>query len=88
VSHEPDLNKIPESLRPLAWQPMYLNREWSDGQTLLVAVPVRNGRGSDWHYEFSIVRIAIDVEYFRVLEADETWGWDLDDADYFVEVRK
>lgn len=88
MTRAPDITKIPSSVRLLEWQRMDPLREWSDGQQLLVAVPVRRGGIDDqWAYELDVVQIDCDVDRFRVTCNGEVWGWDLDDADYYVEIH-
>ena len=59
----------------------------SDGMSLLVAVPVCIDPGrpeGGWYYEMSVVDVSCDEHYFNVCCQGEPWGWDLDDADWFV----
>ena len=85
--HKPDRAKIPKPLQALNWIEMPEGAEWCDGMTLLVAVPVSNL--VNWAYEFSVVRIFCDESRFDLVcnGCSGGWGWDLEDADYFVEIR-
>lgn len=89
MTHEPDITEIPGSLCMLNWKRMDPTREWNDGHVLLVAVPVRHNPERElWRYEFDVVTIECDEGLFRVKCADEPWGWDLHDVDYYVEIRR
>jgi hypothetical protein len=89
MTHEPDLEQIPASLRSLNWKRMDIQREWEDGQILLAAVPVRHDpQRESWRYEFDVVLVNCDIHYFQLTVGGETWGWDLDDVDYYVEIRR
>jgi len=91
MTHQPDITKIPESLRALDWKPMpsYPDNEWWDGQVLLVSLPICDDKDRrKWWYEFHVVTIECDEDYFKVKLDGEPWGWELDDADYYVVIRK
>lgn len=89
MTHKPDITKIPRSFFALDWKPMDLDREWEDGQILLVAVPVRHDpQREPWQYEFDVVHINCDIDYFRLEVDGETWGWEIGDVDYYVEIRR
>lgn len=70
---------------------------FSDGEVLLVAVPVcRTERGvsacvknrADWYYEYSVIRFAVDEDYFSVRTMDdEPWGWDWSDVEYWTSTK-
>ena len=70
---------------------MDLKRLWNDGTQLLVAVPVNNvirntlARGPDWYYEFSVIVIRCDEDFFDIESTDgDAWGWELDCVDFYV----
>ncbi len=89
MTHEPDITKIPESLRALDWKPMAPSTMWWDGQLLLVALPICDNKDtSKWWYEFHVVTIECDEDYFAVKLAGEPWNWELNDADYYVVIKK
>ena len=80
---------LPKSLRSLDWKPMDSDREWFDGQILLVAMPVmsRGDKVDTYHYRFHVIEIHNDSEYFSVTEAEEPWEFGLDDCDLFVSIN-
>jgi hypothetical protein len=88
--HKPDPSRLP--VCGGGWQPMDVKRSWTDGTQLLVAVPVQSGirnsrmRAVDhWFYEFSVIVIRCDEDYFEIETADgDAWGWDLDSVDFYV----
>jgi len=89
--HTPDATKIPDALRTLDWKSMDHERLWGDGEQLIVAVPVCHSSDEPergWRYEFDVVTIECDEDFFKVKCADEPWDWDLNDADYYVEIRR
>lgn len=89
VTHQPNIDSIPASLRSLAWKPMDQSRTWWDGQTLLVALPICDDKDtSKWWYEFHVVTIKCDEDYLNVELAGDPWGWELNDVDYYIEIRK
>lgn len=58
---------------------------WEDGTQFLAAVPVqsRHARGK-WSYEYSIVTVKCDEHFFELECEGESWGWSLDDVDFFI----
>lgn len=85
--HTADATKIPAALQCVAWQEMKRGLEWYDGTTLLVCVPVCHDSGapaSGWYYEMAVVDISCDEDGLDVYCQGDVWGWDLDDADWFV----
>jgi hypothetical protein len=88
--HKPEPSRLPASV--VGWQAMDTKRLWNDCTQLLVAVPVqsriRNSRMravDDWFYEFSVVVIRCDEDFFDIETTDgDAWGWDLDSVDFYV----
>ena len=87
TKHEPDIQKIPTSLRPCKWEPYRHDIEWWDGETILAAVPVRD-KPDGWHYEFTVVSIRCDVDGVDAICNGETWDWDVGDIDFFVRISR
>lgn len=89
-NHVRDRNKLPRQLRSLMWMNTP-EKQWHDGDTAIVAVPVcDHSKRPDgpWSYELSVVTIRCDEHYFRVeLSTGDEWGWELDDADWFVRLN-
>lgn len=93
-SHVPRRERLPQSVGE--WLPMDSTRLWEDCTQILVAVPVQNRLRSDprkadgdWCYEFSVVVIKCDVDYFAVETHDgESWGWDLDSVDFYIQLSR
>jgi len=89
MTHQPNLDSIPASLRSLNWKLMAPSLPWWNGQALLVALPICDDKDwTKWWYEFHVVTIKCDEDYFAIELAGDPWGWDLDDVDYYVEVRR
>lgn len=94
--HEPDRSKLPASLQGVEWSPItrtndIIDMQVTDGMSLLVAVPICVDGGkpeSGWSYELSVVDISCDEDYLSVCVQGEPWGWDLDDADWYVVLRR
>ena len=90
AEHTPDPSRLPACV--VGWQPMDPKRLWNDCAQLLVAVPVnsriRNSRMravDDWFYEFSVIVIRCDEDFFDIETADgDAWGWDLDSVDFYA----
>lgn len=80
----PDIEKVSSALRCLDWQPVHAIDCWTDGEILLVAVPVCDD--TDWHYEFSVITVNCDMDFFGVTCEGETWGWELDDVDWCIAI--
>jgi len=63
-----------------------------DGQILLAAVPVckrSDDPCGDWHYEFDVIRVCCDEDHFSIeTMAGDPWGWEIDDADFYVYVQQ
>ena len=84
TQHVPDANRLPACVT--GWKEVDPKRLWEDGTQILVAVPVCS-RGESWYYEFSVVVIRCDEDLFRVEASDgDTWGWELDCIDFYVEL--
>ncbi len=64
---------------------------WSDGDVLLVAVPLvsktSDGKAVGWYYELSVITIECDEESFAVNIDGERWGWDMTDMDFCVKIK-
>lgn len=84
-----DPSKIPESLADLNWKVPSEDAVYEDGDEYLVAVGVcdRTDYATTWHYEFAVVTIKCDENYFRLECDDETWCWELEDIDAMVRIR-
>jgi len=88
-SHVPDLTKMPGSLRGCPWLPVQAAKEWYDGQEILAAVPICLNSSKPelgWKYEFDVVTIECDDDYFACRVNGETWEWELLDADWFLPI--
>jgi len=64
------------------WRPMDSKLTWENGTQFLAAVPV--GSPQKWSYEYSVVTVYCDDDYFDLDCNDEAWGWSLDDVDFFI----
>lgn len=89
TEHVPDPSRLPACVT--GWETMDPKRLWYDGTQLLVAVPVNSkipnamARGPGWYYEFSVIVIRVDEDYFAIETSDgNSWGWELDCIDFYV----
>src|SRR6056297_1948595 len=90
--HQPDKTKLPQALQCVVWHPITSTMDLddmdiSDGMAVLVAVPVCDDPGqpdAGWHYELSVVDVGCDEHYLSLCVQGDPWGWDLDDADWYV----
>jgi hypothetical protein len=87
--HVPREDRLPKSVT--GWQQMDTKRLWNDGTQIIVAVPVchrvpaSGPVGDDWCYEFSVVVIRCDEDFFDIETSDgDDWGWDLDCVDFYA----
>jgi len=85
--HAPDMRKIPKALQQLDWKTIKDDQLWEDGSQILVVVPVCVARKDEWYYELSLLTIHCDVEYFSVTCQGESWGWDLTDVDFYIDLH-
>jgi len=86
TEHKPDLAKIAPPLKAWAWFPLDPTLAWFDGTVLLVAVPI--GNPDDFRYDYAVVDILCDEDSFEVYCEGEVWGWDMDDADWYVVIHE
>lgn len=79
--YEPD----PSRLRQIGqWQPLPQDAVWEDGSQLLVAVPIVGV--TDWFYEYAVIEIKCDEDYFELKCNDEPWDWSWEDIDFYVQL--
>jgi hypothetical protein len=64
------------------WRPMDTKLVWEDGTQFLAAVPV--GSPEKWDYEYSVVTVHCGEDYCDLECNGESWGWSLDDVDFFI----
>ena len=81
-----DMNKIPESLRPLKWVMYSYKTEWRDGEKILAAVYMKHCIG-EYHYEFFVVTVNCDDGLSAYLDGDP-WAWEIGDIDFFVRISR
>lgn len=90
--HEPDLDKIPDSIRCLEWKTFDGRERFFDGQVILAAVPVCNNYREPlggWHYQFCVVTIRCDEDYWSLENEDgDVWGWDETDIDFYATITE
>jgi hypothetical protein len=88
--HLPDLSKLPKVLHSLPWGVIGPDTKFSDGDVLLVAVPVcrdSNAPDGDWYYSLECVTILCDEDYFGVRDSNgDSWGWEISDVDWLVKL--
>lgn len=87
--------RIPKALQGLDWQYGTIE-DFTNGDELLVAVGIcidKFGRhttlkkSDDWRYEFSIVTIEADEDYYRITLDGDSWGWERDDVEWYIRIR-
>jgi len=86
-THSPDRTLLPASLQQCDWKTKDSHTIWCDGQVILAAVPVCiDNDKPDWLYRYclAVITIRCDDDFLNVEEADEPWGWELDDVDYWL----
>lgn len=80
-----DRQNLPVELQRCDWRLMNVERSWGDGELILVAVPPkRENLKGPFRYVICVVTIRCDEDFFSVEEADEPWGWDLSDVDFWL----
>jgi hypothetical protein len=90
MTHQPDIEKIPKSLRSLDWtKPDRKAADWHDGDRCLAAVPLIGSDGN-WEYEFFVIAIRCDDECFATaIKGERDFGLDdidFDDIDFLVKI--
>ena len=63
------------------------NGEFGDGDQYLVAVPVST-RGGAHYYEYSVITWDCDEEGAVAQCNGESWGWDWESVDFYIEMTK
>lgn len=85
-NHIPDATRLPKCVT--GWMQFSQGELFEDGTKLLTAVPIC-GIGDKWHYQYEVVTISCDEDFFNLEDANgDAWGWDLDDCDFYVELCK
>lgn len=79
------INELPQALRALPWQRATPKDVWEDGSVLLAAVPVVGPHGKTW-WEFAVVTIVCDDDYFRLEVEGEEWGWNYSAIDLVIQI--
>jgi hypothetical protein len=80
---EPDASRLPKCVT--AWLQPHPATTYEDQSQLLVAVPVCNRFSDGWHYEYEVVTVCCDSDYFSLEDANgDAWGWSYDDIDFFA----
>lgn len=79
---------MPDTILPLPWKPREDHPElFFDGDQYLVALQC--GRDGGPHYwEYSVVRIYCDEDYFQVDCNDEPWGWQWEDVEFYIRLSE
>lgn len=60
------------------------DQEFSDGDQLLVAVPVNCRHGGKPYWEFTVVRVSCDSENFSMDTNGDYWGWEWSDVEWWL----
>lgn len=86
--HQPEFERIPAGLRSLNWQPWTIERDFENGDELLLAVPVLGKQGNRWRYTIESVVVDCDEHYFNFERPDGSpWEGVFEDCDFFVLIR-
>ena len=82
LEHTPDITKIAKPLQSLPWKAMDSIVGWVDGSVFLVATPIISQQS--FRYEYHVVTVHIDSEYFDIYCNGEysDLGWD--NCDWYV----
>lgn len=88
TDHTPDESRLPKCVT--GWKRRGPGDAFYDGSQVLVAVAIVNRHSPDkWYYEFEVVHIRCDEDFFAVEDCNgDPWGWDMDDVDFYVALRK
>lgn len=82
-----DKTKLPSCVT--GWREALPNAIFDDQSQLLVAVPILNRFSEGWHYDFEVVTVRCDEDYFALVDTDgDSWGWSYDDIDFYVVLNK
>lgn len=85
--HVPDPSRLPKCVA--GWSAVEDETEFLDGSQLLIAVPMWNRDNRTWRYDFHVVLVKCDEHYFSVEDSNgEPFGWDLAEADFYVELSR
>ncbi len=87
-SHVPDECRLPKCVT--GWKRFDKSDVFEDGSQLLVAVPIndRHSTKRKWYYEYSVVVVKCDEDFFDLECNDESWGWSIFDVDFYVLLRR
>ena len=80
-NYQPDASRLREIGQ---WQPIPQDAAWEDGTQLLVAVPIVGDK--DWYYEYSVIEIKCDEDYFELECNQDHWGWTWHDIDFYIQL--
>lgn len=87
TGHTPDASRLPDCVT--GWVEIKPDQVFYDGEQWLMAVPVRNRHTpGQWHYEFSIVTMCCDEEYFAMEVEGDPWGWELESVDFGIRLSR
>jgi hypothetical protein len=83
TAHKPDRSKLTSKVND--WRQMERETVLCDGDQLLVAVPIVGTHHTGWYYEYSVIVVKCDSEYFGCeLSTGDDWGRDISEVDFFI----
>lgn len=81
----PELEALKERVEKLAgWKKREEHPKlFYDGDQYLVALQVGQGVGT-YHWEYYVVRVRCDEDYFDVTLDGDSWGWSWEDVEFYI----
>lgn len=74
------LASVPNALKGLAWQQPIRDDLWYDGTTILAGVRFID-KWQKTHWDFAVVTVRCDEDFFQLEVEGEEWGWHYDDVE-------
>lgn len=59
-------------------------KEFEDGDQYLVALRIKDG--SKLYWEYSVITVRCDEDYFDCQCNGESWGWDWDCVEFYIKL--
>lgn len=83
------LKDLPKELRKLSWERCKENQQWTDGDYILAAVPMKHTGKPEINYVLGVVTLSMRENddgdaWFDVLLDGEDWGIEPDSIEMFV----
>ena len=79
VEAEARLSKVAE------WKPRKDHPPFfTSGDQYLVSLKSSSDGGKTYYWEYAVIRVECDEEFFEVTCDGESWGWEWDDVDFYM----